>query len=250
MASTSSDVAMQKRAVIFDLDGVIVDSEPNYFHAYKRILSRYGITLEFGYFAQKMIGISTDQVLARVSNDFGVSFNTALLEDEKDRLCRRMACRDPRPNLQVISLVRVLKGQCPIAVASGSKLVAINTILGALNLIGLFDVVVSREDVQQAKPHPAIFLMAAERLSAVPESCVVIEDSCPGIEAARRAGMSVIAIRSDYTANSDFSGADLVLSNARGLDAKYIANLLLSGEVLKKRRRKAADAANPPRPAS
>lgn len=218
-------------ALIFDLDGVIVDSEPNHFEAFNRALAPYGFHLDFDYFKHRMIGISPRESLARIRDDFSLTFDVAAVAASKDRSYQTIAAKDPRGNILVIDLVHRLKRHLPIALASGAPADDISLILNTLNLNDAFNVVVTGDDVVRGKPDPEIFRLAAKRLSISPQYCVVFEDSVPGIEAARRAGMRVIAIRSEYASVIQFPKVDFVIESVKSLNVEKLAVLLHQGKM-------------------
>src|SRR5262249_9229436 len=117
-----------------------------------------------------------------------------------------------------VELARQLHAvRTPLAIASSSTPEVIDALLGALGLGDVFSVRVSGEDpaVRHSKPAPDVYLLAAARLDVVPAACLAIEDSAPGVRAAKRAGMTCIAVPNRWTADQDFSEADVVLDSLR-----------------------------------
>jgi len=229
VSRSSKGTAVQ--ALIFDLDGVIVDSERNHFAAFNQALAPYGFGLDFDYFTSRMIGISPRESLARLRDEFDLAFDIATVAACKDRSYQAIAAKNPRANTLVIDLVHRLKKHFPIALASGAPAGDVSVILKTLNLSGLFDVLVSGDDVSRGKPDPEIFLLAAKRLSRPPQFCVVFEDSVPGLEAAHRAGMRVIAIRSEYASGLYFPQVNFVIESVKSLDAGKLEALLLKEQL-------------------
>lgn len=219
------------RAVIFDLDGVIVDSEPNHFEAFNQALAPYGFALDFEYFTCCMVGVSPHESLARLCKDFGLSFDVKSVAESKSRFYEAIAIKNPRPNVLIMDLVHWLKRHFPLALASGAPSKDINVILRTLNLIGIFHTVISGDDVRRGKPDPEILLTAAKKLCLPPESCVVFEDPLPGIEAAHQAGMHAIAVRSEFASGLHFPAVDLVIENVKSLDVGKVGALLLKGKL-------------------
>ncbi len=181
-------------AVIFDLDGVIVDSEPLHEAAFHAVFAELGHAEDHGIDFTAYYG-STDRA---VWNDFLVRFpQSEPLEALAERKQRRFLdlLRDRRPVFpDVAQLVERLAPHTALAVASGSGHPVIAEALSLADLRRYFRAVVSSEDVPHGKPEPDIFLYAARQLGVVPADCCVIEDSPAGVTAARAAGMDVIAL--------------------------------------------------------
>jgi HAD superfamily hydrolase (TIGR01509 family) len=188
------------QAFIFDMDGVVVDSEPLHERAFLAVLEEIGYGRNHGidfpaYFGKSDVIVwrdfvarhrpaqSLEELLARKEKKFG-----ALLQQEEPVF-------DGLPEL----LAKLwLRG--PLALASGSRHPTINAVLALRGLRRFFRVVVSSEDVAHGKPAPDIFLRTAELLEVAPNACCVIEDSAAGIDAALAAGMTVIAITNSLPA--------------------------------------------------
>lgn len=182
-------------AVIFDLDGTLVDSEPNYYEAGRRLLSQYGVH-DFSWEQHsRFIGIGTRETLETLREEYGIEASVGTLLAEKNRLYleRVRASTEAFPQMREF-VERLHADGARMAVASGSSREAIDVALGVTGLDAYFPVVVSAEEVDHGKPEPDVFLEAARRLSAEPADCVVLEDAVPGAVAAHAAGMRCIAI--------------------------------------------------------
>jgi len=187
-------------AVIFDMDGVIVDSEPLHERAFLDAFAQLGYAGRHGIHFPDYYGRS-DQVVWR---DFIAAHHPPQSPAELTRLKLTRfleLLRIHRPIFPAIpALVASLAARGPVGLASGSD----HTVIGAvLELSGLrrhFGAVVSADDVPRGKPAPDIFLHTAERLGAAPSECVVIEDSVAGVAAGRAAGMQVIGITNSVPA--------------------------------------------------
>jgi len=200
-------------AVIFDLDGVLVDSEPNYLAAERVLLSGYGID-----FTEDMkvpyIGMSTWEMLSRVAAEYRLPTAVPELADRKNEIYRRLAEEHTPVNEPMRRLAELLHDAGhPLAVASGSSPQALSTVLTGTGLAAYFDAVLSAEEVERGKPEPDVFLAAADRLGVRPADCVVVEDSSYGVLAAHRAGMRSVAIpyRPDLAGAEAFSLAGLLI---------------------------------------
>jgi HAD superfamily hydrolase (TIGR01509 family) len=189
-------------AVIFDMDGVIVDSEPRHERAFLSVLEEIGYANRLPRPFAHYIGRSDRDVWV----DFMEVNNPPhaledLLARKRERVLGILQAEQPIfDGLPV--LVRDLAGQgTRLALASGSERPVVDAVLAMADLHRHFVVTVSGSDIERGKPEPDIFLRAAALLGVPPESCVVIEDSKPGVTAARAAGMRVIAITNTHPAD-------------------------------------------------
>lgn len=176
--------------VLFDLDGTLVDSEPTYFEAGRRLLAQYGVTDFTWERHARFIGIGTRETLEILAREYGLNAPVEELLARKNRLYLELARAGTAVFPQMRELVgRLAAGGHPMAVASGSSRAAIEAVLAGTGLDALLSTVVSAEEVPRGKPEPDVFLAAARRLRVEPAACVVVEDAAPGVVAARRAGM-------------------------------------------------------------
>ncbi len=209
--------------VIFDLDGTLVDSEPNYYEAGRRLLAGYGIADFSWEHHTRFIGIGTRETLEILSREFGIDAPVEELLAGKNRHYLELA----RAHTEVFPEMRAFVERLhtaghPMAVASGSSRAAIEAVLAGTGLDALLTTVVSAEEVARGKPEPDVFLEAARQLGVGPGDCVVLEDAPPGAQAAHRAGMRCIAI--PYVARTAddpaFASAGLLF---RGGQAEFTA---------------------------
>ena len=181
-------------AVIFDMDGVIVDSEPRHERAFLEVFAQMGYGTTHGIHFENYLGRSDRAVWV----DFVAKHNPRWTLEELvawkqnhviEILRREEPIFDGLPELVAKAAARY-----PLAVASGSVHRVIDEVLAMKSLRQFFPVVVSVQDVAHGKPAPDVFLRAATRLGVAPETCCVLEDSAAGVTAARAAGMTAIAI--------------------------------------------------------
>lgn len=188
--STLGDIS-----VIFDLDGTLVDSEPNYYEAGRLTLAEYGVPDFTWADHETYVGISTQETVADWKRRYALTAPVAELLAVKNRHYLELARTSARAYPEMRRLVERLAAEgVPLAVASGSSPEAIGAILARTGLDAHLRTVVSADEVARGKPAPDVFLEAARRIGADPAECVVLEDAAPGAAAAHAAGMRCIAV--------------------------------------------------------
>ena len=210
-------------SVIFDLDGTLVDSEPNYYEATRQMLAGHGVRGFTWAEHERFVGISTLETVTLLRDRHGLRPSVAELLAETNRHYLELARTRTHVYPEMRKFVELLAAEgVALAVASGSSPEAIEAILAGTGLDACLRVVVSADEVPHGKPAPDVFLEAARRLGAAPADCVVLEDAAPGAAAAHAAGMRCIAI--PYVAAQadapEFGTAELLL---RGGQADFTA---------------------------
>jgi HAD superfamily hydrolase (TIGR01509 family) len=201
--------------VIFDLDGVLVDTEPGWRRAETELLRRHGDAYTEAD-AAASLGAPIDAVVARYAARLGVvGADRARLREELMELAGGEYGASVPLQPGAVELLRSLRGRVALGVASNTPRELVVRSLDAAELAGYFDVVVTAEDVGRPKPAPDIYVAACRRLGVEPSEAVAVEDSPPGIEAARRAGLTVVAIPQHDGVDS--SAADHVVATLRAL---------------------------------
>jgi len=200
------------RAVIFDVDGILLDSEENYYLADARLLERYGIpfTRED---KRRYVGGGNLDMMVDLRRRFALPETAEELVARKNALYLELARgrTEVYPKMRRL-LDRVRARGVPVAAASGSSPAVLRTLLEATGLASDLPVAVSAEDVRRGKPAPDVFEEAARRLGVPPHECVAVEDSHHGVEAAKRAFMACIAVPyfTDRPLDPRFAMADLL----------------------------------------
>ena len=199
------------RAIIFDMDGVLINSEHLHTKAWGEMLRKYsGATLTAAEKA-KYIGRSAEYLARILVQKYRMNISAEQLIRDKTKRYLELS-RHLAPNKTLKLQLARLRKDYKIAVASSGRKDVVHAILTRLGIKRLFPVIVTASHVKQAKPSPEIFLKAAKALHVKPENCVVIEDATNGVIAAKRAGMRCIALRTDF-ASQDFALADAVASS-------------------------------------
>lgn len=210
--------------VIFDMDGVIVDTEPVHHYAYQQHFKELGIEVTPEMYAS-FTGGSTKNIYAKIKTHFNIFDEVETLVQGKRRLFN--AAFDNKEDLYLLEGVEDLikelhaKGM-QLVLASSSANETINRIFMRFNLDPYFTHKVSGEDFPNSKPHPAIFLKAAELSQTSVENCIVIEDSTNGIKAAKAANIYCIGYYSVNSAMQDYSLADQLITDFKELSFEKI----------------------------
>ncbi|MBX9692110.1 MAG: HAD family hydrolase [Cyanobacteria bacterium] len=196
------------KAMIFDMDGTLVDSEPLHLMAYQTVLRPLGV--EFGENSnQKYLGMKDSEIVVDIGRAFSLSISTDELLQRKDDCFYALAEKEARLIEGVLETIESAReAGLKLAVASSSSMQTIRFITQTLNILQHFDELISGDDVKRGKPAPDIFLLAAARLGLSPSQCIVIEDTDAGVLAAKGAGMTCIAVPCAATEHQNHSEAD------------------------------------------
>lgn len=196
--------------LIFDMDGVLVDSNPAHREAWVAYNRKFGLETTDA-MHQRMYGKRNDQIIRDFYGDSLSPVEVAARGAAKEKLYRQMI-GDRIEEMLVPGLRSFLDSysNVPKAVASNAEPANVDFLLDRANLRPYFEVVVDGHQVANPKPHPEIYLRAAELLAASPAQCIVLEDSYSGVEAAKAAGMRVIGVRTTY---DNLPGTELTVDN-------------------------------------
>ena len=214
------------KAVVFDLDGVLIDSEPVWEQVRRQVVADHG-----GQWApdsqRRLMGMSTGEWAAYLSEELGVSLTPGQVAD---LVISEMAARyaEHLPLMPgAVDAVRRLAARWPLGLGSSAPATLIQTVLVTAGLRDDFAVVMSTEQVAAGKPAPDIYLAVTQRLDQDPADCAAIEDSTNGLKSAAAAGLAVVAVpHPSYPPDpAALAQATLVLDNLTGLTVKKISTL-------------------------
>jgi HAD superfamily hydrolase (TIGR01509 family) len=215
-------------AVIFDFDGVVLDSETPEYESHRRLYERCGVELTVGEWCGA-IGLWTeghaDRRFETLRARSTLAPPRAAYHAERRRIFDELVPREPMPGIREL-LTALETADIPAAIASTAPGRWVVTAAGRIGVDEMFRAIVTGEEVARGKPAPDVYLEAARRLGVAPSFVVAIEDSGPGITAARAAGMTTVAIPHWLTATHDLSGADLRVSHAGELTVDRLRQLL------------------------
>jgi HAD superfamily hydrolase (TIGR01509 family) len=213
-------------AVVFDLDGVIIDTEEVWEDVRRGYVAEYGRSF-LPDSQDRMMGMSTGEWSRHLAEDVGVPRTPEqVAADVLGRMAERY--RTALPLIPgAVEAVRRLAGRYTLALASSSARILIDQVLATAGLTGEFEVTLSTEEVPRGKPHPDVYLAATEKLGLTPAVCAAVEDSSNGLRAAGAAGLAVIAVpHGVYPPAADaLALASAVVSDLRELTVEVIDRL-------------------------
>lgn len=216
-----------RRCVIFDMDGVIIDSEPLHHKCEREMFSMFGIEVSNDEHSTFM-GTTDESMWTKVNEQHGLPMNVADAMQMKKKLYLTQLKNEPnlRPIQYIPELITELsKNGFLLALASSSPIEQIEYILKEFEIEPYFQSIVSGEDVERGKPSPDIFLEVAQQLGISPEQCMVIEDSKNGVRAAKDAGMMCVGFKNPNSGNQNLSQADMLIDSIGELTPQIINSL-------------------------
>lgn len=216
------------KAVIFDMDGVLIDSEPEHLRIHQEMVEWLGIEPS-SVDHSKYIGATTSYKWSDIKSKYDLDYSVQELVDiNRNNYFEYITSKDTvvEPISGVDKLVKNIHNDgVKLAVASSSPINVIETVVKSIGLEKYFDVLVSGDYVKRSKPNPDIFLYAAEKLEINPENCLVVEDSHNGSIAAKRAEMKCVGYKNINSENQDISSADLIVDSFNKVQLEELKKL-------------------------
>jgi len=202
------------KAVIFDMDGVIIDSEPIHLEVDMQTMQNLGCDISVEEL-EKYVGTTNEYMLTEIKKNYNISESIEEILSYKLEMTKKKIIQS---NLEPIEGIRELLSDLknkniPTAIASSSPRDFINVVISKFKLQDYFKYIVSGEDVVSGKPSPDIYIETAEKLALSPKDCTVIEDSRNGVLAAKSAGMKCIGFQNINSGNQDLSKADIIIKS-------------------------------------
>lgn len=199
------------KALILDMDGVIVDSEPLHQKAEIQIMAKYGVKIKRKDL-EKYTGTTSKHMFTELIKKYNLKTTPEKIISEKRKIYLPLLKNKAQAIPGIITLIKKAhKKGLKLAVASSSIHKYINIVLEKFKLKQFFNIIVGAEDIKNSKPNPEIFLLAAKKLHTKPKECIVIEDAKLGVKAAKAAGMCVIGYQSSHSGNQDLDKADEIV---------------------------------------
>lgn len=210
--------------VIFDLDGLLADTERLHCQAYQEALRGHGALLTESDYAEHWV--RSGRGIADWISQRGLTLDPLAVRACKSARYLELLSASLRPMNGALALLRSLHGKKTLALASSSYPDAVEAVLRGLDIAHYFKAVVSGTDVPRVKPAPDIFLAAARAVSADPSECLVLEDAEKGVLAAHEAGMACVAVPNEHTRGHDFSKATRVCASLDEITLALIEELI------------------------
>ncbi|MEA5113805.1 MAG: HAD family phosphatase [Geobacteraceae bacterium] len=221
--------------VIFDFDGIIVDTEQIHYNAFQRVLNPLGLGYSWEEYMDKYIGFDDRDAFREVFRATGKEIKPENLDDMinmKAAFFEQIVRQGVTAYPGVISLLTKLKGNVPLALCSGALRSDILPILDNMAIRDVFDVLVTAEDVKESKPDPQSYILAVKKLAEIfpgkditADRCIAIEDTPAGIASALKAGVSVLAVTNSFTADR-LTGAVYVTDTLESVTLELLAKLV------------------------
>lgn len=215
-------------AIIFDMDGLLIDSEPLWRSAEQRVFATVGIELTDD-MCRQTTGLRTDEVVKHWFQY--MPWRETSLEDIENAVISEVSTLIARQGCALDGVHYILnlfkQRACPIALASSSPMTQIDAVLTKLEIGEYFQAIVSADDLQYGKPHPAVYISTAKQLGIEATKCLAFEDSIPGLIAAKAARMTAVAIPDENIFEQEkFAIADMKLNSLRDFNESHLQRLV------------------------
>jgi len=206
------------KAVIFDMDGVIIDSEPIHFEVDMQTMEKLGVHISKDEL-NKYVGTTNEYMLTELINKYKIEKSIDEITEYKINLTINKIKEAPIDAIDGIRelLVELKNSNIKTAIGSSSTRDLIDAVIEKFKLKAYFDYIVSGDEVKEGKPKPDIYLEASKRLNVNPSECIVIEDSKNGVLAAKSAGMKCVGFKNENSGDQDLSRADIIVDSIKDI---------------------------------
>lgn len=207
------------KAFIFDMDGVIIDSEPIHFQVDIETMKHLGCNMSKKEL-EKYVGTTNEYMLTDIKKNYNIKESIEEITEYKMKLTKRKIIESDLEPIEGIKelLVNLKENSIPAAIASSSPIDFINIVVEKFKIRDYFQYIVSGEEVENGKPAPDIYIETAKKLGFDPKDCTVIEDSKNGVQAAKSAGMKCIGFANVNSGNQDLSKADIIVDSIKEIN--------------------------------
>lgn len=209
---------MSLKAVIFDHDGTLVDSEKTHFGIWREVLSGFGVDFPEEVYARGYSGFPTRHNARTLVDTYQLDIDPEALFRLKEQKVNALLAHE---SFNLMPGVKEAINACrqmdlSLAIASGARRNEVANTLKIHGFTGLFDAIACSEDVAHPKPAPDVYLLALNELGLAVEQCIAVEDSYSGLQSAKAAGLRCIVVPNVYSASHDFSDADVIVEGLTG----------------------------------
>jgi HAD superfamily hydrolase (TIGR01509 family) len=214
----------REAGLIFDFDGVIVDSEKLQFRSYSQVLAEFGVEVSVSEYGREWIaaGLGPEYAVEK----YGLPMGPDELRERKNPIYHRMLREEAELMPAVPETLAGLASRYALALATNSNRIDTGFVLDHFGLRDYFDAVITREDYRERKPAPDAFLKAAAAIGLAAGRCIVLEDAYKGVLAAHRAGCPCIAVPNEFTLDNDFGLAAAIVECLADVTPELIENML------------------------
>ncbi|HBD96559.1 MAG TPA: phosphatase [Spirochaetia bacterium] len=215
------------KAVIFDMDGVLIDSEPLHFEVDQMVLRKLNINESKSYL-ERFVGYTNCAMWQIIQNEYSIEKTIdELIELQMTTKLHFLEKSDYKAIDGIKELLEEIRlNKIPMGIASSSPRVFIEAVINKIGISQYFDNWISGEEVEKSKPEPDVFLKISELLGVNPDKCIVIEDSKSGTIAAKKAGMKCIGYKNINSGNQDLSIADLIIDRIPEINVHTMKELM------------------------
>lgn len=222
---------MKLRAILFDHDGTLVDSEPIHFRLWSQVLDRHGVTITEEVFNSQCAGLPTIANAMDLVERYGLEISPEALAEQKHAITKEFLANSAYPLMPGVeaAIEEFVSNGLKLAVVTGANNHSVGATMRSYDFTRHFSFVVSADDVKASKPDPECYLLALEKLGLEPQECLALEDTEHGLQAAAQAGIPCLALPTALSASHNFDRATAILG---GMDeaTAYVRRHIQTGD--------------------